>query len=587
HHPQDLELAAERSHPALRPGGGAAFAVESAGEERLVLVHEVERHGAATPAAVEEIAAAVRGAVATEHEAVVFEVVLVPPGGMPRTTSGKVQRRACRELWMSDGLPVLGRSALGVETSEPAPLAAGALREALAATPEAEREELLASWLRQTFARLARVASEGIDPDQPLGRFGLDSLIAVELKSAVEAELGADLPVAALLDGLTLSEAARRLRRDPHPLAPSPTRTHARPGEGEPHPLSWNQRSLWFLHRLAPESAAYHIAGAARVEGGADPERLRRALQDLMDRHAILRTTYGEGPEGPVQRIAPHQEVAFVCADASAWSDEELRQRLHAQAFRPFDLARGVFRAAFFERPGDSFLVLSVHHIAADLWSLAVLVREMGIAYGGAERLPEIAGDYLDFVHWQEERLADPRGERLWEHWRERLAGVQALDLPTDRPRPPAQGFRGVTPALRLPPEDLAAVQALARRLDCTLFMALLAGFQALLARWSGQEDFLVGAPTTGRDSVRFTEVAGYFADLIALRAGLAGYPTGEELLARARRESLDAFAHQGFPFALLAERLQPERLSGRPPLVQAVLSLEKAPRPELAGLAA
>src|SRR6185436_20978031 len=114
-----------------------------------------------------------------------------------------------------------------------------------------------------------------------------------------------------------------------------------------------------------------------------------------------------------------------------------------------------------------------------------------GIAYGGAERLPEIAGDYLDFVHWQEERLADPRGERLWEHWRERLAGVPALDLPTDRPRPPAQGFRGVTPALRLPPEDLAAVQALARRLDCTLFMALLAGFQALLARWSGQEDFL------------------------------------------------------------------------------------------------
>ncbi len=600
HHPQDLELTAERSHPALRPGGGAAFAVDAAGEERLVLVHEVERHGAATPEIIEEIAAAVRSAVAAEHEAVVFEIVLVPPGGVPRTTSGKVHRRACRELCLSGGLPVLGRSALGLGASEPAPLAAGALREALTATPEAEREGLLGSWLRQTFARLARVAPEGIDPDQPLGRFGLDSLVAVELKTAVEAELGAELPVAALLDGMTLAEAARRLRRDPHPLAPSPTRTHARPGEGEPsssgpsealpvHLLSWNQRSLWFLHRLAPESAAYHIAGAARVIGnvGADPERLRRALQALVDRHAILRTTYGEGAEGPVQRVAPREEVAFVCADASAWSDEELRQRLHVEAFRPFDLARGpVFRAALFERPGEAFLVFSVHHIAADLWSLAVLARELGIAYGEDAEMPETVDEYLGFVHWQEHRLAGPRGERLWEHWRERLAGVPPLDLPTDRPRPPAQGFRGVTRALRLPTENLAAVQALARRRDCTLFMTLLAAFQALLARWSCQEDFLVGAPTAGRDSVRWTGVAGYFVDLVALRAGLTGSLTGEELLARARREALDAFAHQDFPFALLAERLQPERLPGRPPLVQAVLSLEKSPVPELAGLA-
>src|SRR6185436_16518918 len=272
-------------------------------------------------------------------------------------------------------------------------------------------------WLRQTFARLARVASEGIDPDQPLGRFGLDSLIAVELKAAVEAELGADLPVAEVLDGLTLADVARRIMSSMGAGSPSPGGGWE--GDGV-HPLSWNQRSLWFQHRLAPESAAYHIAAAARVAGGADSERLRRALQALVDRHAILRTTYGESPEGPVQRVAPREVVSFVCADASAWSDEELRQRLHEEAFRPFDLARGpVFRAALFARPGDTFLVLSVHHIAADLWSLAILARELGIVYSGeAERLPEPEGDYLRFVRWQEQRLAGPRGGRLWEHWR-------------------------------------------------------------------------------------------------------------------------------------------------------------------------
>ena len=586
HHPQDLELTAERSHPVLRPGGGAAFAVEAGGEERLVLVYEVERHGVAGQERVEEIAAAVRMAVAAEHEVVVFEVVLVPPGGIPRTTSGKVQRRACRELYLTDGLPVLGRSVLGPGPAEPAPLAAGALREALAVTPEVEREALLESWLRHTFARLARVDLETIDTGRPLGRYGLDSLIAVELKNAVEAELGAELSIAALLEGLTLSAAARQI------LSGAPEREAQEapvPSASALHPLSWNQRSLWVQHRLAPESAAYHIAAAARVEGGADSDLLRQALQALVDRHAILRTTYIDGPDGPLQRIAAHQEMAFFSAEASGWTDEELGERLHEEAFRPFDLAGGpVFRAALFERRGEALLVLAVHHIAADLWSLAVLARELGISYGGdAERLPEAAGDYLDFVRWQEQRLAGPRGEGLWEHWRERLAGAPPLDLPTDRPRPPTQGFRGVTRTLRLPPADLAAVQAVARERDGTLFMTLLAGFQALLGRWSGQDDFLVGAPTTGRSSARWTDVAGYFVDLVALRAGLAGDPTGEELLAHTRREALDAFEHQDFPFALLAGRLQPERIPGRPPLVQAVLSLEKAPAPELAGLAA
>jgi amino acid adenylation domain-containing protein len=590
HYPQDLELTAERSHPALRPGGGAAFAVERDGEERLVLVHEAERHTGDPQA----IAAAVRTAIAAEHEALVHDVVLVPPGGVPKTTSGKVQRRACRELYLTDGLTVLGRSALPADAGEEPAVAGGgegALREALPATPAAEREALLESWLRSTFARLARVDAAAVDADQPLARHGLDSLLAIELKNAVEAELGADLPIAALLEGLTLRAAARLLLSQGED-SPSPggRERDGRGGQGVRVPLSWNQRSLWVLHRLAPDSAAYHISGAARLPGGIDPEKLRQALQALVDRHAVLRTAYEERPErpeGPVQRIAERQTVAFEHADASEWSEEELQRRIRDAAFRPFDLARGpVFRAALLTGGPAPCLVVSVHHIAADLWSLAVLVRELGILYGEeADRLPETEASYLDFVRWQEEMLAGPRGEQLAEHWRRRLAGAPPLELPADHPRPAVQSFRGVTRTLSLEPGLAAAVEALARERDCTPFMALLAAFQTFLARISGQDDFLLGSPTSGRGAARWAGVVGYFVDLLALRADLAGDPTGDELLARARREALDAFAHQDYPFALLAERLQPERPAGQ--LLQAALSWEKSPTPELAGLAA
>ncbi|HSK80382.1 MAG TPA: AMP-binding protein, partial [Thermoanaerobaculia bacterium] len=289
HYPQDLELTAEKSHAALRAGGGAAFAVDAAGEERLVIVHEVDRHARAGLDAgkAEAIAAAVRRAVAEEHEVSVAEVVLIGPETLPRTSSGKVRRRACRELYLEGGLRVLGASRLS-------PVAAD-----IAADVDPQEEVSVGSpdWLRRTFAAAARIDPDRVDPDLPLSASGLDSLAAVELAQAVEEAAGVSLPLADLLSGMTLRELERRVAaelfpsQDPHPLAPSPIRTPTRPGEGEPpsfeHPLSWNQRSLWFLNRLAPESSAYNIAGAARLIGSS-PEALGRALEALVDRHPML-----------------------------------------------------------------------------------------------------------------------------------------------------------------------------------------------------------------------------------------------------------------------------------------------------------
>ncbi len=478
----------------MRAGSGAAFSVEIEGEERLVVVYEVDRHAEALG----EIAEAVRRAVAEEHEALVHEVVLVPQGGVPKTTSGKIQRRGCRELYLAGELHPLGSSRLEA-AAEPEP-AEGPLRDALLAAPGPQRMPIAERWLARAFARIARVDSRRLDPERPLTGFGLDSLVAVELKNAVEDEVGVALPIAGLLEGMSLREAALRIV-DPA-VAGTPDEVEIVPGPaaGE-HPLSWGQRSLWFLHRLAPESAAYNIAGAARLAPGTDRAALARALQLLVDRHPGLRATFAATPEGPVQRIAERADVALLQEDARGWSEEELLARLRQEAFRPFDLERGpVFRAALFEREEGDRLALAVHHVAADFWSLAVMARELGALYrdGEAAGLPEPALHYTDFARWQERRLEGPWGEALWEHWRQRLAGSPPLDLATDRPRPPAQTFRGAEARLRLGRERTDRLQALAAAHGSTLFVALLAAWQALLGRHTARTTSWSAPPPRG-----------------------------------------------------------------------------------------
>jgi amino acid adenylation domain-containing protein/non-ribosomal peptide synthase protein (TIGR01720 family) len=301
----------------------------------------------------------------------------------------------------------------------------------------------------------------------------------------------------------------------------------------------------------------------------------------------MLRATFAETPGGPVQRVAERGEAAFEVMDAAGWSDEEVLARLHAEAYRPFDLAAGpLLRVVLVRRGGEAFLALAVHHVAADFWSIAVLARELGALVAG-EALPPPAALYTDFAHRQGEMLESPAGERLWEHWRERLAGVPQLDLPTDRPRRPVQSLRGGGRTLPPSRERAEAVHRLAAAQGSTPFVALLAAWQAVLSRWSGQEELLTGAPMAGRFAREWAEVVGYFVNLVPLTADLTGDPGVRELMARTRGTVLDALAHQDLPFALLTERLQPERDPSRPPLVAAMLTFEKAPAPELAGLAA
>ncbi len=360
-------------------------------------------------------------------------------------------------------------------------------------------------------------------------------------------------------------------------------------------PLSYGQRALWFLDRLAPGNPAYVIAGAALARGPLAIGALERAGHALVERHPALLATFRADAGGPRQRIGAEasldfREVDAADLDASAPDDRaELSRRLSAVAFLPFDLERGpLLRLALFHLASDEqALVLAVHHIVADFWSVGVLLRELGDLYGRTigetipiERLGEPAFAYADLAPREAEQLAGPEGERLWEFWRGALAGYPpALELPTDHPRPPVQTYRGGVRDLRLGMAPVHAFRRLARRRGATLYIGLLAAFDALLHRHSGQERFVVGCPTTGRGDSALAGVVGYLVNPVAIPADVSGDPTFEELLSRVRGTALAAFAHQGFPFPLLAERLQADRDPSRSPIFQTVIVLQKGRR--------
>src|SRR5580658_2501597 len=349
-------------------------------------------------------------------------------------------------------------------------------------------------------------------------------------------------------------------------------------------PLSYNQQGIWFLYQLAPESRVYNVNFAARIRSDLDIPALRRAFQALVDRHPALRTTFCVRSGKPAQRVHPHLAVHFVETDASAWDSEVLKTRLLEEAYRPFDLERGpVLRVNLFTcSANDHVLLLVVHHIVIDFWSLALLLTELGTLYpaeraGARALLPALDSKYTDYVRWQAEMLASAEGERLWVYWQKQLAGqLPLLELPTDRPRPPVPTYRGASYDFHLNYELSSRLKALAKAQGATLYMVLLAAFQVLLHHHSGQEDLLVGSPVLGRSRAEFEGIVGLFTNPVILRANCSGNPTFEAFLGHTRQTVLAALEHQDYPTLLLVERLRPTRDLSRPPLCQVMFVLDK-----------
>ena len=359
----------------------------------------------------------------------------------------------------------------------------------------------------------------------------------------------------------------------------------ARQVRADRHPVSLQQQRLWFLDRMDPGNPAFNLTRAYRLRGPLDEPALRRALDEVVRRHEALRTTFAWRDGDPVQVIAPAAPVPLAAEDLRGVDDADapLARVLEEEARHRYDLAAGpLFRARLVRVSDDErVLVLSMHHAVSDGWSIGVLLRELEALYGAfaAGREPPLAPppmQYGDYAAWQRRRLSGEFLERQLAWWRERLAGAPALlELPTDRPRPAEQTYRGAEESAAVPAETMRRLRAVAREEGATPYMVLLAAFAIFLSRWSGQDDVVVGTPIAGRTREETEPLIGFFVNTLALRIGLSGNPGFRALLRRVRETTLGAYQHQEVPFEKLVDELKVERSLRHSPVFQALFALQ------------
>ena len=353
--------------------------------------------------------------------------------------------------------------------------------------------------------------------------------------------------------------------------------------------LSYGQERLWFIDQLEPENVAYNVPGAVRIQGPLDVESLERTLREIVRRHESLRTRFvsvnGEPQQIIDASVAVEVKVTELGHLAEPEREAEARRLALEEARQPFDLARGpLFRVKLLRLASqDHVLVFNMHHIVSDAWSIGVLVREVSAIYnnfstGQPSSLPELDIHYADFSAWQREFLSGSLLEKQLEYWRQKLAGVEPLMLPTDRPRTALQRPDGGTMHFTVSIELTEALKTLSRKQGATLYMILLAAFQSLLGRYSGQSDITVGSPIAGRSRTETEGLIGVFINTLVLRSDLSGQPNSIELLQRVKETTLEAFANQDVPFEKLVEVLLPQRELTRSPLFQVLFVLQNVP---------
>ncbi|AEW99300.1 non-ribosomal peptide synthetase [Streptantibioticus cattleyicolor] len=547
HHPQDVEQTAERAHPLLMPGRGALFALDDGATPRVVLVHEVVRGH--DPAALGDAATAVRAAVATAHGLRLADVALVRPGSVPRTSSGKVRRSACRQAYLAGELDrsrLDGDARSGGGDGELPSAGAG---------------------LRALAAEALEVPADVLRDDLPLVAQGLDSLAAARLAAAVEGATGTRVAVREFLEPVPLRELAARMVRAPRDAVP--WRPGAAPATST---ATSDQHRLWLLDQ-AGAGPAYLVTAALRLPGRRAPELLTAALTAVTRRHEALRTTYHFQPDGTlVQTVRawtpPPLRHVDLTVDARRHGARTAVQRwARDQLAEPFDLARETPLRAALLRLGDDdhALVLTVHHIAVDGASLAVLLREAEAVCAagpdGEPRLPE-APRYRDLAAWRREVTEASAAEDA-AHWRRALAGTVPLELPADRPRPVRPSHRGGLHPVAVSPAGSAALAAFARAEGTTAFTVLLAGYAAVLARWSGQPDVVVAVPTAAGRPPGAEGVVGFTTLTLPVRVPVGAAATFRDLVRATAAAWRDADRHRDTPLDVIAREVS---AAGGPP---------------------
>lgn len=551
-----------RGHPRLANAAVAAQR-QANGDPRLVAYLVAENED--LPASVE-----LRDYLKSRLPEYMVPSIFVALESLPMLPNGKLNRRALPE-------PEWEKS-----TSESAYFA-----------PRTPSEELMC----EIWAQVLEVERVGLDDEFFV--LGGHSLLATQLVSRVREAFGVELPLRSLFERPTvrsLIEEVEKLSRGEGGLAPPPIRRISRDGELA---LSFAQQRLWFLDQLEPASPFYNNPMALRLRGPLDVEVLNRCLNIVVERHEALRTTFETSQGRPVQIVSPSLTLPLPVDDLGHLpADEreaEARRLAGEEASLPFDLARGPLLRARLLRLGEEeyLLLATLHHIVSDGWSMNVLVREVTALYrslidGEQPRLPELPIQYADYAQWQRDWLQGEALARQTQYWTNQLsAHPTVLELPTDYPRPALQSSNGAQFDFHLSPELTRRLRELSRQEGATLFMTLLAAFQTLMHRYTGQEEINVGTPIANRTREEVEGLIGFFVNTLVMRANLSGDPGFVDLLGRVRETALGAYAHQDLPFEQLVEALQPERDLSHTPLFQVMFMLQNTPRSnvELKGL--
>jgi amino acid adenylation domain-containing protein len=588
-YPQDIELTAERSHSSLNSGASAAFTVEVDNEERLVIVQELKFRAKPNLA---EVISAIRQAVTEEHEVQVYAVVLIKPGSIPKTSSGKIQRRATRAQFQNGELNIIVNNILKISNilTESTRLQRSEL---LALSPR-ECQQLLETYLIEQEARVLAIAPNDINPEEPLSALGLDSLKVFELKNRVEVDLGVEVSVADFFAGMsTRSLLTKILAQITTDAIPSISLTQLEKTTSI-QPLSFAQQGLWFINQLNPDSSPYNIPIVISLQGCINLVALQDSLNEIIQRHEVLRTSFTVVDGQPAQVVNQAVSLTLAVEDLRSLSERECTQEAQRLAMefaqQPFDLScQSLLRAKIlFLNKKNYQLLVTLHHIIADGWSIGILIKELAALYeafstGKLLPLPKLPIQYRDFVNWQRQWLDTKRIQPLLTYWKQKLSGeLTVLNLPTDRARSPIQTFTGAQAKLVLSQTLTKELKNLSRQQGVTLFMTLLTAFKTLLYRYTGQTDIVVGSPIANRNRAEVESLIGFFVNVLVLRTDLSGDLSFQELLERVKSTALEAYIHQDLPFEKLVEELQPNRDLSYNPLFQVMFVLQNMPKPNL-----
>ncbi|MDB9510453.1 amino acid adenylation domain-containing protein [Kamptonema animale CS-326] len=574
-YPQDIERTVEQSHPSLRKGAGAAFTVEIDGAEQLVVLQELEARKA--PNNAEEIIAVIRQNIAEEYEVEVYAVLIIKPGSIPKTSSGKIQRRAARADFLTNSLEVLASSIL--EVSNAPESKACITRQALLEMGDSDRQSVLESYLQELLARLLKVVPSFVNSQVLISTVGLDSLKVFEFKNQLESDLNICLGIGEFFEDISIAELGTKIIAQlAIPQTFIPIKSIAK---NENISLSFAQERLWFFDQLEPENPFYNLAGTVRLTGKLNTLALTQSLDEVIKRHEILRTAFTTLAGQPIQVINPDYSFNFPIIDLSdrPFSERDIEvQKIVAKAARsPFELAGGCLLRPQLLRLGETehILLLTAHHIIFDGYSVGIFLEELirfyqAFSTENLPSLPPLLVQYADYAIWQRQSLQSNILLPELTYWQQQLKGnLPVLNLPTDFPRPAIQTFQGARIVREFPQPLNEVLSEVSQQEKSTLFMTLLAAFKTLLYRYTGQEDILVGTPISNRNCLELEGLIGFFVNTLVLRTDLSDNPSFLDLLSRVREVALGAYSHQNLPFEKLVEELHPERDLSYSPLFQ------------------